>query len=170
MDPLEADEWARANAGDEDALLRLVDHLGCDGVRERAREASLRTAALRAMSRCPDFSELPWLADVATNGSEADATEALGAIVDQAARRRRATDPEDAEELSEGCAKLLALARATGSPRARRVNAISALRMLADRGCVKRSDIPTDLDAHETLGVQDGARDATGATDAAAAK
>jgi hypothetical protein len=147
LEPLEVEEWARANAGDEDALLRLVDHIGCDGVRDRARDPSLRTAALRAMGRCPDFSELPWLADVATSGSEADATEALGAIVDQAARPRRATDPEDAEELSEGCAKLLALARATGSPRARRVSAIRALRMLAERGCVKRTDIPADLDA-----------------------
>ena len=46
-------------------------------------------------------------------------------------------------------AELLALARATGQSKARRVNAIRALRMLADRGCVRRADIPVDFDAPE---------------------
>jgi hypothetical protein len=150
MDPLEADEWARAGAGDEDSLVRLVDRLGCEGLRERAQQPALEAMALRAMGRCPDFAELPWLADVAASGSEAEATDALAAIVDEAARPRRATDPDDAEELSEGCAKLLTLAKATDRPRMRRVNAIRALRMLADRGCPRRSDIPADLDARET--------------------
>jgi hypothetical protein len=154
MDPLEADEWARANAGDEDSLIRLADRLGCDGLRERAQQPALETSALRAMGRCPDFAELPWLADVAAGGSEAESTEALGAIVDEAARPRRATDPEDAEELSEGCAKLLVLAKATDRPKARRVNAIRALRMLTDRGCVRPADIPTDLDPSEPKDAQ----------------
>jgi hypothetical protein len=155
MDPREADEWARAGAGDEDSLIRLADHLGCDGLRDRAQQAALRTLALRAMGRCSDFSELPWLADLAATGSDEDAMEALAAIVDEAARPRRATDPDDAEELSEGCAKLLTLAKATDRPRVRRANAIRALRMLTDRGCVRRAEIPVDLDPPEP---KDGSR------------
>jgi len=72
---------------------------------------------------------------------------ALETIGDLAAAPRRANDPEDAPELHEGCASLLALSRAGERPRERRVLAIRALRMLADRGCVKRADIPAELDA-----------------------
>ncbi len=107
----------------------------------------MRLPAVRAMRYCPDFSELPWLAGLASTGPDDVATEALDAIVEQAARRRRAVDPEDADELREGCATLLGLARSTDRPRPRRVVAIRALRMLAERGCVQRADIPTDLDA-----------------------
>jgi hypothetical protein len=79
--------------------------------------------------------------------SDDDAKAALESIVELAARRRRATDPEDADELHAGCVALLDLARSTERSKERRVLAIRALRMLAERGCVKRADIPTDLDA-----------------------
>jgi hypothetical protein len=127
--------------------MRLADQIGCDVLRVRASDAALRPTAIRAMAFCRDFSELPWLADVATSAGDAEAILALEAIVQQAARGRRSTDPEDATELGEGCRSLLKLARAAGRPRPRRVRAVRALRMLADRGCVKRSDIPSDLDA-----------------------
>jgi hypothetical protein len=39
------------------------------------------------------------------------------------------------------------MARDTSRPRERRVLAIRALRMLAERGCVSRGDVPGDLDA-----------------------
>jgi hypothetical protein len=126
--------------------IRLADLVGCTGLRERAGAAALRSTAIRAMAYCHDFSELPWLADVGAHGSDGDALGALDAVVDQAARVRRATDPEDADELHTGCAALLDLARAADRPAPRRVRAIRALRMLADRGCVKRADIPADLD------------------------
>ena len=90
--------------------------------------------------------ELGWLAGVTSTGSDADSAAALDAILDQAARPRRAVDPEDADEIADGCQTLLALARAPGRPRTRRVGAIRALRMLAERGCAKAADIPTDLD------------------------
>ena len=64
-----------------------------------------------------------------------------------AARPRRATDPEDADELHAGCGALLSLARSASRSRERRVLAVHALRMLAERGCVRRADIPTDPDA-----------------------
>jgi hypothetical protein len=50
-------------------------------------------------------------------------------------------------ELGEGCRALLELSRSSSQPRPRRVAAVRALRMLSERGCVKRSDIPSDFDA-----------------------
>ncbi len=146
MDDRETAAWARAQDGGEDDDARLADLVGCTGLRERAAAARLRPTALRAMAQCRDFSELPWLGEVAAGPNDADALAALDAVVEEAARPRRPTDPEDAEELHDGCGELLALARAVDRPAARRVRAIRALRMLSERGCVKRADIPTDLD------------------------
>jgi len=147
MDEREEEAWGQADAGEPQELMRLTDLVGCETLQERAHDSSLRARAVRAMAYCPDFSELPWLAEVGTSGGDDDAIAALSAVVDQAARPRRATDPEDADELHAGCGVLLLLARATDRPKARRVLAIRALRMLADRGCVARADIPTDLDS-----------------------
>jgi hypothetical protein len=142
MDAKEADAWEHAKSGDEAEEARLVDLIGCEGVRARADDDALRPTALRAMRTCPDFSELPWLADVASSGSDAEAALALDAITQQAARRRRPVDPEDALELGQGCRALLDVARSPRQPPVRRSRAVGALHMLAERGCVKRADIP----------------------------
>ena len=147
MDAREAAQWAAAREGDPEELARLEDLVGCEGLRERADDTELRGTAVQAMQYCPDFSELPWLVEVGTTGKDEEARSALDAVVELAARPRRATDPEDADELHSGCGALLDLAKAVDRPRERRVRAIRALRMLADRGCVKRAEIPTDLDA-----------------------
>jgi hypothetical protein len=139
--------WTDADGGEPAEMIRLADRVGCSGLRERASSPPLRALAVKAMRYCTDFSELPWLADLAATGSDPIAADALDSIVDQAARPRRAVDPEDADELHAGCASLLALARSVPAPRARRVGAVRALRMLADRGCVQRTDIPSDVDA-----------------------
>lgn len=149
MDAREAAAWAAAGGKDAEPeeLARLADLVGCVGLRERADEADLRGTALRAMQYCRDFSELPWLAQVATTGTDEEAKAALDAAVELAARPRRATDPEDADELHTGCGALLELARGADRPKGRRVLAIRALRMLSERGCVKKAEIPTELDA-----------------------
>lgn len=148
MDAREAAQWAVAKQGDPEELMRLADMVTCTGLRERAtQQPELRETALAAARYCHDFSELPWLAQVGTEGSDADARAALEAADALAARPRRSVDPEDADDLHTGCATLLVLARRADAPRDRRVLAIRALRMLADYGCVKRPDIPTDLDA-----------------------
>jgi hypothetical protein len=147
-DPRERQAWAQAEDGGEDERMRLADLVGCDGLRERAANAYLRSTAIRAMAYCPDLSDLAWLASVARSSDDAaERTEALEVVVEQAAQPRRATDPDDAVELGEGCRTLVALARASGQPRSERVLAVRALRMLVDRGCAKKSDIPADLDA-----------------------
>jgi hypothetical protein len=146
MDAREAAQWAAAAQGDAEELMRLEDLVGCQGLHDRASRRDLRDTAIRAMQYCPDFSELPWLAEVATDKSDADAHAALEAIDELAARPRRANDPDDADELHAGCGALLALARSPSRPRERRVLAVRALRMLSERGCVRRADIPADVD------------------------
>jgi hypothetical protein len=147
-DPREIEAWARATQGDEDELARLATSIGCAGLRERAEVPALRVTALRAMGACDDFSELAWLATVTSSGPDADSAAAIDAILDEAARPRRAVDPEDADEIADGCQTLLVLARAADRPKTRRVGAIRALRMLAEHGCVKPADIPTEFDAN----------------------
>jgi hypothetical protein len=149
LDPVQAEAWARAATGGEEDRIRLADLVGCVGLREQGESPERRLVALRAMSYCEDFSELPWLAAIAASGRDEEAVQALEAVVDQAARPRRATDPEDAQELGAGCKALLDLSRDTGKPRPRRVMAVRALRMLSERGCVKGGDIPSDLGAKE---------------------
>lgn len=148
IDPREAAQWAAAREGEPEELMRLADLVGCEGLADGAAIPDLRPTALSAMQYCRDFSELPLLAQVATEGNDADARLALGSAVALAARPRRSVDPEDADELHAGCVTLLSLARAVDRPRDRRVLAIRALRMLSEYGCVKRPDIPSDLDAH----------------------
>ncbi len=142
LDPREADLWARAEDGGADDLLRLADREGSSGLVERAADLSLRRTALRAMAFVHDFVGLPLLAEAAAGSDEADARAALESAVELAAARRTARDPEDAEELKEGCERLLALAKDASAPKARRVLAVDALRMLSERGCVTREEIP----------------------------
>ncbi len=163
-DPVLAELWSRAATGEGGELARLADRVGAAGLAERGEEdAASRLTAARAMAFAPEpgaFVGLPFLAELARGADEPVAEAALASAVDLAARPRRATDPEDAEELKAGCDALLGLATdADGSTamkpahlaapalRARRVVAIRALRMLADRGCVSVAAIPTDLDA-----------------------
>ena len=147
MDAREAAQWAAAKEGEPEELARLEGLVGCDGLEERAGTAELRATAIRAMAYCPDFSELPWLAQVGATGKDEEAKLALETAVDLAARPRRSVDPEDADELHAGCGALLEIARTADRPRERRVLAVRALRMLSERGCVKRGEIPADVDA-----------------------
>jgi hypothetical protein len=147
MSEREAAQWEAAKEGEDAELMRLVDLVGCEGLEQRAGTKELRATALAAMAYCPEFTELPWLARVGMEGNDADARAALEAVVEQAARPRRSTDPEDAEELHAGCQTLLALAKDASRPKERRVLAVNALRMVSERGCVKAGEIPTELDA-----------------------
>jgi hypothetical protein len=147
MDEREAAQWAEARQGEPEELMRLVNLVGCSGLRERAVSRELRPTAIFAMKYCPDFSELPWLVALAAGKDDVEARAALDSIGELAARPRRGTDPEDADELHAGCQALLVLARSISEPKPRRVRAVRALRMLSERGCVRRDDIPKDVDA-----------------------
>jgi len=70
MDPAEVEAWARATDGGEEERMRLHGLVGCTGLRERAELPAQRLTAIRAMSYCDDFSELPWLTSIAVSGKE----------------------------------------------------------------------------------------------------
>jgi hypothetical protein len=150
-DPVREELWARAKGGDADDLARLADREGAGGLAERGQsDPSVRLTATRALAFAPEpgaFAGLPFLAEVAGGTDDVQAQAALESALDLAARPRRAIDPEDAAEMKAGCDAMLALADDVKRARARRVGAIRALRMLADRGCVDASAIAPDLDA-----------------------
>ena len=135
--------WTSAREGTTEDLASLATHEGAAGLVEAASEPELRPTALRAMGFAPGWAQLPFLTTAASGKSEDEARLALASVLELAERPRRSEDVEDVEELGEGCAKLLALAREASQPRERRVGAIRALRMMP---CPKQ-DLPADLDA-----------------------
>jgi|HubBroStandDraft_2_1064218.scaffolds.fasta_scaffold387419_2 hypothetical protein len=140
-------ELADAGAAADDAdLARLFDRVGESGLMERAGLPAYRTTVLAALACAEDFTPLPFLADVASVGTDSEAAVALASAASLAALPEGSRDPEDALELREGCDRLVALASRSDAPRARRARAVSVLRMLAGTGCLKREAIPLDLD------------------------
>jgi hypothetical protein len=147
-DPLLTDLWARAAEGDADDLARLEGAVGSDALIEASPVGPRRLTALRALAYADDLTPLPFLANVATSGTDDEAAAALDSASFAAAEPRRARDPDDALEAHAGCVLLLALARDPTRPVARRALAVRVLRLLADRSGVPVADVPTDLDAH----------------------
>ena len=147
-DPRLTDLWTRAESGDVDDLTRLYARVGSDALVEASISPARRLTAIRALAYADDFTALCFLVAVGTTGTDEEASAALGSVAVAAAAPRRAIDPEDALEIHDGCVRLLALARDRTRPAPRRVLAIRALRLLADRGWIAPGDVPTDLDAH----------------------
>ena len=140
--------WVEAKDGDEDELRRLAAREGATGLVERSTDAAFKVTALRAMAYAEGFAQLPALGAAAATAPEADATIAAESAAILAARRRSQVDPEDAEELHDGCGALLGAAKDTTRPKKVRVAAIRALRMLGDQpGCVDLAQVPSDVDA-----------------------
>ncbi|HSO39125.1 MAG TPA: hypothetical protein VLT33_41650 [Labilithrix sp.] len=135
--------WTSARDGTAEDLASLATHEGAAGLVEAASEAELRPTALRAMGYARGWAQLPYLATTASGKSDDEARLALESVVELASRPRRSEDVEDLEELGEGCAKLLGLAREASQARDRRISALRALRMMP---CPKQ-DLPADLDA-----------------------
>lgn len=141
--------WEHAREGDPEDLAALAAHEGAMGLVEAASDPGLRKTSVRAMGYARGWAQLPYLAKLATGKDEGDATAALEATVELATRPRRAEDPEDADELREGCASLLRLARDDKRARSQRVPAIRALRMLPcppDAEGGGGGELPRDVD------------------------
>lgn len=145
--PEEERLWDEAKDGDEDALRRLANHEGARGLAERGADGAHEKTALRAMAYADGFAQLPMLGAAAATAPEDEATIAAESAAELAARKRGQVDPEDREELADGCGALLGAAKDSSRPKVVRVNAIRALRMLAEQGCVDPAAIPKDLDA-----------------------
>jgi hypothetical protein len=144
--PLAAKLWQSATDGETEDLAALAAHEGARGLVDAARDPALRGTAIRAMAFARGFAQLPFLARTAAGEDDADARLALDVAIDLAARPRTWEDPEDADELRDGCDGLDGLARDVSRPRDRRVAAIRALRMMP---CPPRrsGELPTDVDA-----------------------
>ncbi len=127
--------------------MRLADEEGPSGLVEGAIDPASTRCAASAMAHTRGHAGLPWLALLASGGDPELAKLALRSAVELASKGRTQLDPEDFEELRAGCDKLLVFARDTGHDRALRIDAVRVLRLLSDRGCAKREDIPTDVDA-----------------------
>ena len=140
--------WHRALDGDPADLARLADREGAAGLLEGLEEGGpIGLAALAA---------LPWTDDADTAYQrlgeivrQLDPTATgpvIGAILGMASRPRRQTEPLDPPGLRSCADALLALAERKTLAKNVRAPAISALRLLAERGAVSAAAIPTDLD------------------------
>ncbi|HMI84369.1 MAG TPA: hypothetical protein VK550_09765 [Polyangiaceae bacterium] len=140
--------WRRATEGDPIDLARLADREGAGGLLEGLEDGGpIGLAALAA---------LPWAADadaayqrlgeIVRQLDPAATAPVVGAIVRMAARPRRQTEPLDPPGLRSCAEALLTLAERKSLAKAVRAPAISALRMLSERGAVTAALIPTDLD------------------------
>jgi len=138
--------WNHAKEGEVEDLATLAAHEGAIGLVEASSDPSLRATAIRAMGYAQGWAQLPFLAQAAAGKDDEEASLALEATIELAARPRRAEDPEDASELAEGCEALVALARDVARPRARRVGAVRALRMMPCPPLEEGKGLPTDVD------------------------
>jgi hypothetical protein len=138
--------WKHAmQNGDVEDLTALANHEGAAGLIEAASsEKDLRPTAIRAMGYARGWAQLPFLAKTANGKDDEEAKLALEGAIELSSRARRLSeDNEDVDELKEGCEGLGTLAKDPVRPRARRIAAIRALRMMP----CNIKDIPTDLDA-----------------------
>jgi hypothetical protein len=140
-------KWESAKDGEEEDLATLAVHEGAVGLVEAASDPALRPTAIRAMGYARGWAQLPFLAKTASAQNDDEARLALDAAVELATRPRRAEDPEDSDELREGCDGLMALARGTSRPRPRRVSAIRALRMMPCPPPTDGKALPSDVDS-----------------------
>jgi len=140
--------WRRALDGDPVDLARLADREGAGGLLEGLEEGGpIALAALGA---------LPWAADadaayqrlgeIVRQLDPAAAGPVVQAILDMASRPRRQTEALDPAGLRSCADALLTLAERKSLAKSVRAPAISALRMLVERGAVSAAAIPTDLD------------------------
>lgn len=139
--------WGRAQGPDatEEDLMRLASTEGPVGLGEHATDKATRLLAARAMAHTRGLAGLPWLADACASEDAELAKEAALSATALAAHGRDQNDPEDADEMREGCTKLLAVAKDGKPSREVRVGAVRTLRLLSDRGCVKADEIPKDF-------------------------
>lgn len=145
-DPALSELWLRASEGAEEDLMRLARTLGPEGLIDGATSKEARGLAIHAMPFTDGFAGLPWLADLTGSEDVTLGREAAEAAVALASRGRDQNDPEDAEEMRAGCIKLIAVAKESKHDKLVRIRAVRTLRLLADRGCAKTDEIPTELD------------------------
>lgn len=140
--------WRRALDGDPADLARLADREGAGGLLEGLEEGGpIALAALAALPWADDAdAAYQRLGEIVRQLDPAATGPVVQTILAMAARPRRQTEPLDPPGLRSCGDALLALAERKGLAKGIRAPAISALRLLAERGAVSTAAIPTDLD------------------------
>ena len=146
---LKDDLWRRATEGDALDLARLADREGAGGLLEGLEEGgAVGLAALAALPYAAD-AEMAYqrLGEIVRQLDPKETVPVLAAIHQMAARPRRQQEPLDPPGLRSCADALMVVATQKSLAKNLRVPAISALRLLVDRGAVSMAAIPTDLDA-----------------------
>ena len=140
--------WRRALEGDPADLARLADREGAGGLLEGLEEGGpIGLAALAALPWADDAdAAYQRLGEIVRQLDPTATLPVVQAIVDMAARPRRQTEPLDPPGLRSCAEALLTLAEKKSLAKSVRAPAISALRLLVEKGAVSAASIPTDLD------------------------
>jgi hypothetical protein len=141
--------WQAALAGEVRDVARLADREGAVGLLEGLEEGGpVALAALTALPYADDAElSLRRLGEIAIALDADKARPVLDAVLGISSRRRRQTEPLDPGGARSCAEALLDIARRKDLAVRARARAISALRLLADRGAVDARAIPVDLDA-----------------------
>ncbi len=140
--------WRRALEGDPVDLARLADREGAGGLLDGLEEGGpIGLAALAALPWADDADfAYQRLGEIVRQLDPAATAPVVQAIVAMAARPRRQAEPLDPPGLRSCGEALMTLAERKSLPKDVRSPAISALRLLVERGAVNAAAIPTDLD------------------------
>jgi len=140
--------WRRALDGDAIDLARLADREGAGGLLEGLEEGgAIGLAALAALPWAEDAdAAYQRLGEIVRQLDPAATGPVLQAIIGMAARPRRQTEPLDPAGLRSCTEALVTLAERRSLAKTVRAPAISALRLLAERGAISAAVIPSDLD------------------------
>lgn len=142
------DLWRRAMEGDPLDLARLADREGAGGLLEGLEEGGpIALAALAALPFAHDAdAAYQRLGEIVRQLDPASMGPVVETILYMAAGPRRQAEPLDPPGMRSCAEALLAVAEKKSVAKNVRAPAISALRLLAERGAVNVSAIPTDLD------------------------
>ena len=142
------DLWRRAMDGDPADLGRLADREGVAGLLEGLEEGGpIARIALAALPFADDaeaaYRRLGEILGQIEPSESAPFVSAISGIARRPLRQREPVDPPGARSCA---AALLVFARRMSLPRDLRAQAISTLRLLAERHAADPAAIPTDLD------------------------
>jgi hypothetical protein len=141
--------WQRATSQDPLDLARLADREGAGGLLEGLEEGGpLGLVALEALPFADDAdAAFQRLGEIVRQIDPVESSPVVRAIAAIALRPRRPTEPVDPPGLRSCAQALLGVAEKKSLAAGVRAKAISALRLLSERGAIEPNLIPTDLDA-----------------------
>jgi len=141
--------WRRAADEDPMDLARLADREGAGGLLDGLEEGGpLGLVALKALPFADDAeAAYQRLGEIVGQMDPGESPPVVAAVQAIALRPRRQVEPVDPPGARSCALALLVIAEKKSLPNNVRAQAITALRLLAERGAVDAGAIPADLDA-----------------------